>query len=242
MKKLFLILGVVVISLAWAGPVLALAAPTLAPSRGEVGIEIYVVAPSGESYPDSSEVYWDGNVVISTWVDSSELTINVPDDARVGRHTVSVKYGGNTSSNAIFTVLVPGAESGNGDNTGGLPAEDNESAANANEDADGDGASGAFSDLKRFPGEELTFQDILKIFNNFTCWILQVTNYLIIILLVYSAWLFFSAGDNVTKGQTARKNFRYVLIGILVVFAAGVIISSVARLAGVDITLVRCIF
>src|SRR3989338_11597054 len=238
MKKLLLwvaILGVGLFSANIAGADFGV--PKLEPARGEVGEEVYILAPSGESFPEIAEGYWDDHVIDFIWFDEHTLIINVPDDAKVGRHGVQFGWGGRRSGEAIFTVLVPGSEdtpADDGSGGGGLPAE--------NENPPADAEKGYFKDLKRFPGEELTFQDILKIFNNFTCWILQITNYLIIILLVYSAWLFFSAGDNVAKGQTARQNFRYVLIGILVVFAAGVIISSVARLAGVDITLVRCIF
>jgi len=224
---------------------------TLDPTTGGPEEQVTV---SGVDFVDGQAiVLWNGAGVETNWADEQTLTFVVPSNATNGRNTVEVDLGdGQKTSSTIFTVN-NGAGSPGGScpagykcpnnritcnanecvpNNGGLPVGgDNNGGNNNNSNANNSNSSGN-SPLGAFPGEDLSFQDVLKIVSGFVCWILNIATTVMIIFIIWSGFMFMTAGANPAKQQEAIKNFKTVLWGILVIFAAGVIISTVGTLFG----------
>ena len=214
-----------------------------------------LVTVSGANFVDGQAiVLWNGVGVETNWTDEQTLTFVVPSNTTNGSNTVEVDLGdGQKTSSTIFTVN-NGAGSPGGScpagykcpnnritcntnecvlNNGGLPVGgDNNGGNNNNSSANSNSNSNSNSPLGAFPGEDLSFQDVLKIVNGFVCWILNIATTVMIIFIIWSGFMFMMAGANPTKQQEAIKNFKTVLWGILVIFAAGVIISTVGTLFG----------
>ena len=248
MKKKIFFIAVVLFFLAtnitWASSI------TLSPSSGESGEQIFVY---GNGFlEDQAGVYWNGELIDTRWSTSDTLEFTVPDNASNGRNEVVVDIGdGQRTSPAWFlvgNVVVPPANEScpvgykcpNNritcntnecvSNSGGLPTTGSgNNNTGGNNNSAGPNNSGP---LGAFPGEDLSFQDVLKIVNGFVCWILNIATTVMIIFIIWSGFMFMTAGANPAKQQEAIKNFKTVLWGILVIFAAGVIISTVGTLFG----------
>ena len=89
--------------------------------------------------------------------------------------------------------------------------------------------------------EDLTIQGVINIFNGLACWGFSVALSLATIFLIVSGIRWMAAGDNSEKVTSAKKNFFWVLIGILVILVVAVIINSVAVFLGAQpLTVFRC--
>ncbi|MBI2003556.1 MAG: hypothetical protein HYS78_01050 [Parcubacteria group bacterium] len=86
--------------------------------------------------------------------------------------------------------------------------------------------------------EDFTVQRIAAIITGFACWLLGIVLAIMVIALIISGIMFFKATSFVTDGgktteiNTAKKNFQWVLVGILVILATNVIIATVANALG----------
>ena len=87
--------------------------------------------------------------------------------------------------------------------------------------------------LGNFPGENLSAQDVTGIVIGFACWLSRAAMTLTIIFVVLSGLKFMSAGGDPKKYQSAKDNFKTVLLGILVIFGVYVIIATVAYAVGI---------
>ena len=84
----------------------------------------------------------------------------------------------------------------------------------------------------------LTIQGVINILNNFSCWLFTVAIALCIIFIVIAGIRYMFAGGNSERTNKAKKNFLYLLIGIVVILGVGVIISTVAAAVGSTISLI----
>ena len=92
---------------------------------------------------------------------------------------------------------------------------------------------GGDNPLGNFPGENLSAQDVTGIVIGFACWLSRAAMTLTIIFVVLSGFKFMSAGGDPKKYQSAKDNFKTVLLGILVIFGVYVIIATVAYAVGI---------
>lgn len=83
-----------------------------------------------------------------------------------------------------------------------------------------------------------TVQSIINIFNGTACWLFSIIEAVILIFIIISAVRFLFAGGNPEKYDKAKKNFWYLLIGILVIFGINVILQSVAVNLGSSLSLI----
>lgn len=87
--------------------------------------------------------------------------------------------------------------------------------------------------LSKFPGEDLEFGDVTRIIIGLSCWLTRISFTLALIFLFLAGLRFMAAQGNQTKYGDAVKNFRTVLLGILVIYGVYVIIATVAHAVGV---------
>lgn len=86
--------------------------------------------------------------------------------------------------------------------------------------------------------EDFTVQKIADIITGFACWLIGIVLAIMVIALIISGIMFFRATRLVTDGgstkeiNVAKKNFQWVLIGILVIMSTNVIIATVANALG----------
>lgn len=88
------------------------------------------------------------------------------------------------------------------------------------------------------PGIDLTIDDVANIIYGFACWLWSISIVLIVIFVIISGLRFMYAGANPTKFADAQKNFKYVILGAIVVMGTFVIIATIAYNIGVDISFV----
>ena len=74
----------------------------------------------------------------------------------------------------------------------------------------------------------LTIQGVINILNGFACWLYSIVIAVIIIFIIIAGFRYMAAGGNSERINQAKKNFGWLLIGILVIFAVNVILQSVA--------------
>ena len=83
--------------------------------------------------------------------------------------------------------------------------------------------------------KDFTVQRIAGIITGFACWLISIVLAIMVIALIISGIMFFKATSFVTDGgktteiNTAKKNFQWVLVGILVILATNVIIATIAN-------------
>lgn len=86
--------------------------------------------------------------------------------------------------------------------------------------------------------KDFTVQRIAAIITGFACWLMGIVLAIMVIVLIISGIMFFKATSFVTDGgktteiNTAKKNFQWVLVGILVILSTNVIIATVANALG----------
>ena len=98
-----------------------------------------------------------------------------------------------------------------------------------------DTSSGNFD----WTGIDLTIDDVFAIITGLTCWLLRAATAIMVIFLVIAGMRFMSAQGNPAAYEGAKKNFRQVLIGIIVIMAVYVIIATVANAVGrIDFSLI----
>lgn len=98
----------------------------------------------------------------------------------------------------------------------------------AAEEVTGEGGGGGWD----WTGINLTIQDVADIINGLACWLTRIATAIMVIFLVIAGMRFMYARGNPTAYQEAVKNFKHVLIGILVIMAVYVIIATVAHAVG----------
>lgn len=99
--------------------------------------------------------------------------------------------------------------------------------------AAGSGYSGTSlnpNDLGR--GINLTWDKVIKILYGLTCWVFSLMESVLIIFLAWTAYKFMWARGSGEETSAAGKKLWYVLIGGVVIFGFGIIISTVAYYSG----------
>jgi hypothetical protein len=81
-------------------------------------------------------------------------------------------------------------------------------------------------------GVDITIEDVANIIEGLACWLTRIATAIMVIFLVLAGLRFMNARGNPTAYQAAVKNFKYVLIGILVIMAVYVIIATIAYAVG----------
>ncbi|MBI2676368.1 MAG: hypothetical protein HYX21_00225 [Candidatus Yanofskybacteria bacterium] len=87
--------------------------------------------------------------------------------------------------------------------------------------------------LGGFPGEDLSFQDVNQIVIGLACWLARTASLLAAIFVIWAGLKFVTAGGDPKKYQSAKDNFKAVLLGILVIYGVYVIIATVANAVGI---------
>lgn len=85
---------------------------------------------------------------------------------------------------------------------------------------------------------DLTVDGIVNIFEGVACWLSSAVGSLIIIFIIIAGIRYMAAGGSPERVQEAKKNFWWLLIGILVIFGANVIINSIAAAVGSSVSLI----
>ncbi|MEX1064131.1 MAG: pilin [Candidatus Paceibacterota bacterium] len=88
------------------------------------------------------------------------------------------------------------------------------------------------------PGEDFTIQDVFAIINGLACWLIRVATLVMIIFIILAGFKFMTAQGDSAKLTGAKKNFKHVLIGMVVIMGAYVIIATVANAVGADFSFV----
>ncbi|MEX2052845.1 MAG: pilin [Candidatus Paceibacterota bacterium] len=88
------------------------------------------------------------------------------------------------------------------------------------------------------PGEDFTIQDVFAIINGLACWLIRVATLVMIIFIILAGFKFMTAQGDPAKLTGAKKNFKHVLIGMVVIMGAYVIIATVANAVGADFSFV----
>ena len=83
-----------------------------------------------------------------------------------------------------------------------------------------------------------TVDNIIAIFDGLVCWLSSIAGSLIIIFIIIAGIRYMAAGGNSEKVEDAKKNLRWVLIGVLVILGANVIISSIVAAVGSSVSLI----
>ena len=78
-------------------------------------------------------------------------------------------------------------------------------------------------------GEDLDAEGIVRILNRLAQFAIDAAALVLVIVAVYYGIRMATAGANADQFNDAKRSFWYALIGALVVFGVGVIISSVER-------------
>lgn len=94
------------------------------------------------------------------------------------------------------------------------------------------------SGSKGLPGIDLTIQGVFNIIYHLACWLWSIAMLLLVIFIIISGIRFMYAGDDQTKITNAKTNFKYVILGTIVVMGTFVIISTVAYNIGADISFI----
>jgi hypothetical protein len=84
------------------------------------------------------------------------------------------------------------------------------------------------------PGYNLTIGRVRDIITGLACWVLQIILAIMIIALIWAGVRFFLAHGNPEKAKAAVENFKWVIIGIVVILATNVIIATVDNALGGD--------
>lgn len=80
--------------------------------------------------------------------------------------------------------------------------------------------------------DDLDFNGVVMIFKRLGKFMVTAAVSLSVIYLIISGIRYMRAGDNPQEALKARKNFIYVLIGIVVIVGFGVIINTVINAVG----------
>ena len=89
----------------------------------------------------------------------------------------------------------------------------------------------AQSELERLPGEDLTFEGVVRIIYGLACWVTSAAVLLLVIFIVLAGIQYMRA-DSGEKLSKANTMLWYVLIGGIVIFAMPAIMYTVASFAG----------
>jgi len=98
--------------------------------------------------------------------------------------------------------------------------------------------SHAQTNVEDLPGIDLTIDDVFNIIYGFACWLWSVAMVLLIIFIIFSGIRIMAAGANPQAATSAKQNFKYVILGAIVIMGTFVIISTIAYNIGVDISLI----
>jgi len=88
------------------------------------------------------------------------------------------------------------------------------------------------------PGEDLAIQDVFNIINGLACWLTRIATAVMVIFLVLAGLRYMAVRGDPSKLVVAKKNLRYVLIGILVIMGVYVIIATVANSVGTSFSFI----
>lgn len=91
---------------------------------------------------------------------------------------------------------------------------------------------------KGLPGVDVTIEDVFNIINGIACWLIRVVFAVMVIFLVLAGLRFMNARGNQIEFENAKKNFRHVLIGLVVILGTYVIIATVAKAVGADFSFI----
>lgn len=96
----------------------------------------------------------------------------------------------------------------------------------------------ALAQYEDLPGIDLTIERVSEIIYAFACWLWSVSIFILIIFIILAGVRFMYAGGDPKKIGDARQNFKYVILGAIVVMGTFVIIATLAYNIGVDISFI----
>ncbi len=99
----------------------------------------------------------------------------------------------------------------------------------------GGGTGGGFGnpDGKKLSEVAYSIEDIIKSFFTIVCNVVNIALSVVVIFIVYSGYLFMTAQGDPKQLETAKANFKTVLIGIAIIIGINVIMLTVATAVGV---------
>ena len=83
-----------------------------------------------------------------------------------------------------------------------------------------------------------TIDNIIAIFDGLVCWLSSIAGAVMVIFIIIAGIRFMFAGGSSEKVDEAKKNLRWVLIGVLVILGANVIINTIAAAVGSSVSLI----
>ena len=84
-------------------------------------------------------------------------------------------------------------------------------------------------------GIHITWDGLIKTIYNLLCWIISLLETIVVIFIVWVGLKFMWARGDPTASANAAKSLLYLLIGGVVLFSFGIIISTVAYHTGFDV-------
>ena len=84
-------------------------------------------------------------------------------------------------------------------------------------------------------GIHITWGGLIKTIYNLLCWIISLLESVVVIFIVWVGLKFMWARGDPTASANAAKSLLYLLIGGVVLFSFGIIISTVAYHTGFDV-------
>lgn len=90
--------------------------------------------------------------------------------------------------------------------------------------------------------DDLTYQGVVNIFNGLACWLTSIAWLLVVIFIIWSGFRYMWSGSSSEAAGEAKKNFKSVLIGALVILGVNAILQTVAYAVGSTLSLIpfRC--
>ena len=81
-------------------------------------------------------------------------------------------------------------------------------------------------------GYDLTIDSLGNIISGIACWAINVVLAVMVVALIIAGLRFLGARGDQTKVSEAKKNFNWVIIGIIVILATNIIIATIAGALG----------
>jgi hypothetical protein len=213
---------------------------SFSPTSGKVGDTITI---TGNNFIGVNNIYFGTTKAITTTNSPTQITVKVPTGATSGKIKIETTNYGNAISASDFTV--------SGTSTTGK--KDTSTTSNESKNISDDPICASVSKKVEFKGlvpvcntvvdsnggycDPCDFNMVMNIINKIITFVLiTLATPLFALIIIYTAWLYLSAGgssENVTK---AKKIFKNAIIGYIIALAAWLIVRTILSSLGVTDT------
>lgn len=203
------------------------------PKSGPVGTDISIV---GNNFSNYTEVLLGGKTAIPVTITNNMMTIRVPVGANTGKITIKTALYGDAVSTGDFVVTSGGVVV---PPVGGAVADDT-SDTNDTADIENNGVVprcnvGAIDKTTGQYKTPCDFNFFMKLINNIIKFLLfVVATPLVALIIMYTAYLFLTAGGNSGQVEKVRHILFNAVVGYVIALAAWLIINTIVSSLKVD--------